>query len=124
MAELYKRGYRPAPALSNQAAHHDAKRGEEVAHISSSNEKANSLLQYSAAELLKLRHHVPAPLQPPERGHDIPPGIAFQPRRRLTIPTLDPILAESLDRCFTAEELKKAVMSMQSQKSPGGDGVL
>uniref|UniRef100_A0AAV2LH25 Secreted protein n=1 Tax=Knipowitschia caucasica TaxID=637954 RepID=A0AAV2LH25_KNICA len=44
--------------------------------------QANSLLQYSAAELLKLRHHVPAPLQPPERGHDIPPGIAFQPRRR------------------------------------------
>uniref|UniRef100_A0AAV2J4P8 Uncharacterized protein n=1 Tax=Knipowitschia caucasica TaxID=637954 RepID=A0AAV2J4P8_KNICA len=44
--------------------------------------QANALLQYSAAELLKLRHHVPAPLQPPERGHDIPPGIAFQPRRR------------------------------------------
>uniref|UniRef100_A0AAV2J256 Iron-sulfur cluster assembly enzyme ISCU n=1 Tax=Knipowitschia caucasica TaxID=637954 RepID=A0AAV2J256_KNICA len=56
--------------------------GKLGALISPFKAQANALLQYSAAELLKLRHHVPAPLQPPERGHDIPPGIAFQPRRR------------------------------------------
>lgn len=39
-----------------------------------------------------------------------------------TLPTIEPSVAAELDRSFTVGEIKNAVMSMQSGKSPGSDG--
>ena len=43
-------------------------------------------------------------------------------RHNMNIPSIDPEISSGLDEPFTVNEIKAALMSMQSGKCPGPDG--